>query len=112
MCYATYIESVNEAFDLEAARSLANNARLPREILMVVILVAFAATVAITGFVTGYGGGRTIISLYAVPALIAITCAVTVDLNRSWFGFISTGDAPMERVQHQMQPEIPSAASR
>jgi ABC-type multidrug transport system fused ATPase/permease subunit len=106
---STYVTSVNEMFDLEAARTLANMVRLPSEILIVVIIIAIA-TVGITGFATGFGGGRTIISLYAVPALIAISCAVIVDLDRSWFGFISTGDLAMERVQHSI--DLQQSAAR
>lgn len=109
---STYIESVNNMIDLEATRDLAIGARLPPEINGLLALVAFSA-IGITGFATGLARKRAMLTQYAVPILVAVACVVIVDLDRSRFGLISTGDRPMQRLEHDLAAERPAAnASR
>lgn len=102
---SAYLTSVNQVFDLEAARLLAVASRLPLEIHIVLFLTTIAA-LGITGFVTGVGGGRSTVSLYIVPILFACVWAVVVDFDRSWFGYISTGDQAMDRVQRAIDADV------
>jgi hypothetical protein len=104
----TYLESLNAVFDLEAARSVAVEARLPAEIHLVLVLMAGAA-VAITAFLAGVAGARNVFALYMIPLLIAITCAVIFDLDRARFGFIKASDIPMERVEQGMAADQQAA---
>ncbi len=109
---ATYIESLNETIDLEATRDLAIGARVPILIEGLLALVAFTA-MGITGFATGVSRARTALSLYVIPILIALACGVIVDLDRTRFGLMSSGDRPMQRLQKQLQKDVgPASASR
>lgn len=100
----TYIESLNEMIDLEATRDLAIGARLPGPIDGLLALVAFSA-IGITGFATGLTRCRVVLPLYGIPILIALACSVVIDLDRTRFGLISTGDRPMERLERSIVDE-------
>lgn len=109
---ATYVESLNEAIDLEATRDMAIRARVPGLINGLLVLVAFVA-MGVTGFATGLSRSRTALSLYVVPVLIAMACGVIIDLDRTRFGLMSSGDRPMERLHQRLERERgPTDASR
>lgn len=109
---ATYVESLNEMIDLETTRDMAIRARVPGLIDGLLVLVAFAA-MGVTGFATGVSRARTALSLYVVPVLVAMACGVIMDLDRTRFGLISSGDRPMERLQQRLERERgPTDASR
>jgi len=101
---STYIASLNEMIDLEAARDLMIQGRLPSTIRFFLLLVAVFA-VGVTGYATGLALVRSPLSLYILPSLIAVACAVVADLDRTRAGFISTGDRPMERLQQSLARE-------
>lgn len=107
---ASYVESVNEMIELEATRDLVIAARLPPEVDGLLALVAFCA-IAITGFATGLARARVMLTLYAVPILVAISCVVIVDLDRSRFGLISTGDRPMQALEQELATDRPAASA-
>jgi len=100
----TYIESLNEMIDLEAARDLTIEGRLPPAIRGLLFLVALVA-VGVTGYATGFARVRSPLSLYVTPILVALAGAVIADLDRTRAGIISTGDRPMERLQRSMVDE-------
>jgi hypothetical protein len=107
----TYLESLTDLIELEAVRELALAARLPTMIPILLVIIAIAA-IGATGFVTGVSGSRNKVSLYIVPILVALTCIVIVDIDRSHFGVISATDAPMERVEQLIDKPRPAQATR
>lgn len=107
---STYIESLNEMIDLEAARDIMIQGRLPPTIRFLLLLVAVFA-VGVTGYATGLALVRSPLSLYILPSLIAVACAVIADLDRTRTGFISTGDRPMERLEQSLAKERAEATS-
>jgi hypothetical protein len=96
-----YVKSLNEMIDAEASRDLVVHARVPATVRMLVLLVALAS-VGITGYATGLARLRNPLSLFVLPCLVAVSCALILDLDRSRAGFISTGDAPMQRLERTL----------
>ena len=105
----TYVTSLNQMIDLEAARDLILAARVPWTIHLLVLVVAFVA-IGINGYAVGLGRIRIPISLTVVPLLVAFSYSVLLDLDRSRAGLISTGDRPMERLKQSL-PSIPGTSS-
>jgi hypothetical protein len=101
---ALYVESLNQMIDLEGMRDVAIVARMPWTIRLLLVVIA-AIAVGVTAYSTGLGGGRVSLSLWLLPVLIAFTCVVIIDLDRSRAGFISTGDLPMMRLQQTLSTE-------
>ncbi len=98
-----YVESLNEMIDLHAARRTALDARVPRTILVLVVVVAFVACGA-----TGLGAGvtmapRSALSLVVVPLLVAVSCAVVIDLDRPRMGLIHVNDGAMDRLAESLR---------
>lgn len=106
---ATYVTSLNEMIDLEAARDLTLAARVPWTIHLLVIVVAFVA-IGINGYAVGLGRIRIPVALTVVPLLVTFAYAVLLDLDRSRAGVISTGDRPMLRLKSSL-PSIPGTSS-
>jgi hypothetical protein len=105
----TYVTSLNQMIDLEAARDLMLTARVPWTIHLLVIVVALVA-IGINGYAVGLGRIRIPISLTVVPLLVAFAYSVLLDLDRSRAGLISTGDRPMERLKASL-PSTPGTSS-
>ena len=98
---AGYLDRVTEMIRLEAARDLSLNARVPKTIYMLVLIVAIVA-IGVSAYASGMVKTRSTLTLYVVPVLIAFACIVIADLDLSRAGFISTGDRPMERLERTM----------
>jgi hypothetical protein len=109
--FVTFATSVADVVRLEMTRDLMINARIPATIHGLVLIVAVAA-VGMSGFATGLVGRRSAVILYVIPVLIALAYTLIADLDRSRAGFISTGDAPMTRVQEMMDRQPVPTASR
>jgi hypothetical protein len=95
---ASYLESLIQMFKLELGRDLALAARVPPTIHVLLILIAVLA-IGVSGFAAGMVTGRSWMTLYLVPLLLALAYMVIADLDRSRAGFISTGDRPMQRIE-------------
>jgi hypothetical protein len=109
---SSYLEATTDMIELEATRDLAIRARVPGLIDSLLLLIAFTA-MGVTGFATGLSRTRTALTLYIVPVLIALACAVINDLDRTRFGFISTGDRPMQRLKLKLETTHgPTSATR
>lgn len=107
----TYVTSLNQMIDLEAARDIVLAARVPWTIHLLVIVVAIVA-LGINGYAVGLGRIRIPVSLTVVPLLVAFAYGVLLDLDRSRAGFISTGDAPMERLQKSLANSPGTSSAR
>jgi hypothetical protein len=102
----TFVQSVNETFDLEAARLAALENRIPLELwAMLTLLSVFAA----------YMLGTTIFErsrwpMLVVPLMIAVVTALIADLDTPRAGFIHDDQRAMERLLDQNSPNAPSPA--
>jgi hypothetical protein len=109
--FVTFASAVAEIVRLEQARELALAARLPPSVHGLVVGVAIVA-MGVAGFVAGFLRRRSVLTLFVVPLLISFAYLMIEDLERSRAGFISTGDAPMMKVQEMIERSVPTASRR
>lgn len=96
-----FLESLNEMIDLENARVAAIATHVPPTVIALVVLVGFFAS-ATTGYACGLGGRRVWLSVTLLPILVAIAVCVVLDLDSPRIGVITTGQAPMLRLQDNL----------
>lgn len=98
-----YIESLNDTIDLDATRRAALEAHVPETMVLLILVVAFVACGA-TGLACGLGiARREMLSLVIVPLLVAVSCAVLIDLDRPRFGTIRLSDSAMDRLEESLR---------
>lgn len=98
---ASYIDAIADVVRLEANRELVLRARVPMTVHAVLLAVALVA-VGISALATGMARTRSFLTLFIVPILIAFAYMMILDIDRSRAGLITTGDAPMRRLQQVM----------
>jgi hypothetical protein len=94
------LQSLNQAIDLESARQMAFQNKVPQAVIYVNGIVGILAAILV-GYTFGLSGRRQILSMF-VPALaISLVLAVIIDLDRPRSGFIRESQQPMIDLQHQ-----------
>jgi hypothetical protein len=96
------IQSLNQVIDLEAARWMAFQNRVPPTVIYVNGIVAVLAAI-IVGYAFGSDGRRHLFPTSLLALAIAVVLAVIVDLDLSRKGFIQVSQQPMIDLQHQLQ---------
>ena len=90
----SFINSLNETIDLDAARINALRARVPGPVWLLLLIVACAGCYA-CGYGTGATGTRTTIANILLPLLIAVVITLIADLDRPHHGLIGTSQEPL-----------------
>jgi len=85
----SFVNSLNETIDLDAARINALRARVPGPVWLLLLIVAFAGCYA-CGYGTGATGARSTIANILLPLLIAVVITLIADLDRPHHGLIGT----------------------
>ena len=90
----TLIAAMNEMFDIAASRKAEREARIPPDILLVLVLCT-AMSAAIIGYVLGNTGRshRTVTTI--LFALLTLALLMILDLDRPWRGTITVSQQPM-----------------
>lgn len=90
----TLITAMNEMFDVAAARKAERQARIPSDVLIVLVLCA-GMSAAIIGYVLGSTGKshRTVTTI--LFALLTLALLMILDLDRPWRGAITVSQQPM-----------------
>jgi hypothetical protein len=96
------IQSLNQVIDLEAARWMAFQNRVPPTVIYVNGIVAVFAAI-IVGYAFGFDGRRYLFPTTLLALAIAVVLAVIVDLDLSRKGFIQVSQQPMVDLQRQLQ---------
>jgi hypothetical protein len=96
------IQSLNQVIDLESARWVAFQNRVPPTVIYVNGIVAVFAAI-IVGFAFGVDGRRYLFPTFLLALAIAVVLAVIVDLDLSRKGFIQVSQQPMIDLQRQLQ---------
>ena len=96
------VQSLNQVIDLEAARWMAFQNRVPPTVIYVNGIVAVLAAI-IVGYAFGFGGRRSLFPTTLLALAIAVVLAVIVDLDLSRKGFIQVSQQPMIDLQRQLQ---------
>jgi prepilin signal peptidase PulO-like enzyme (type II secretory pathway) len=93
------LQSLNQAFDLEAARWMAFQNHVPESVIYVNAMVGLLAAMLV-GYTFGVNGCRNIFSMSLLALSITLVLAVITDLDRPRSGFIRASQQPMIDLQH------------
>jgi hypothetical protein len=94
------LQSLNQAFDLEAARWMAIQNRVPESVIYVNAVVGFLAAMLV-GYTFGMNGSRNVFSTCLLALTITMVLAVIIDLDRPRSGFIGGSQQPMIDLLHR-----------
>ncbi len=96
------IQSLNQVIDLESARWMAFQNRVPPAVIFVNGIVAVFAAL-IVGYAFGFDGRRYLFPTSLLALAIAVVLTVIVDLDLARKGFIQVSQQPMIDLQRQLQ---------
>lgn len=94
------LQSLNEAIDLESARWMAFQNRVPQNVIYVDAIVGLLAAVLV-GYTFGVNGRRNSFSVCVLALAITLVLSVIIDLDRPRSGFIGASQQPMIDLLHQ-----------
>lgn len=99
---ATLITAMNEMFDVAASRKAEREARIPLDVLAVLVLCTVMSA-AIIGYVLGSTGRshRTVTVILFV--LLTLALLMIVDLDRPWHGAITISQRPMIEMRANLR---------
>ncbi len=95
------LQSLNRAIDLEAARWMALQNRVPDSVIYVNAVVSLLA-VLLVGYTFGLNGPRNILSMCVLALSITLVLAVIIDLDRPRSGFVRSSQQPMIDLLNQL----------
>jgi hypothetical protein len=98
---AIIITAIGEMFDAASARHAERSARLPGEVVFVLLVYAIVAA-GIVGYVIGQSRRRDAIVGAILYALLAMAITLILDLDRPMSGAITVDQAPMLAVRAAM----------
>jgi hypothetical protein len=90
----SFIVSLNETIDLDAARLHALRTHVPGAVWLLVLAVATGGCFA-AGYGGGAGGARSIFADVALPILIAVVITLIADIDRPRGGLIGSDQRPL-----------------
>jgi hypothetical protein len=92
-----FIQSLNEMIDNHEKRVIALTSRVPDIVLVVLYLIAMAASV-FSGYAAGVESQRSRRPMYVAMGLFIAVILLIQDLDRPTRGFITAGEQPMQDV--------------
>jgi hypothetical protein len=99
------LQSLNQTFDLEAARWAAFNAHVPTRVIRVDALVAVIGALLV-GYNLGLAGRRQVFTLALFTVCITLVLAVILDLDQARKGLIQESQQPLMDLQHELGPPV------
>jgi len=96
------LQSLNQAIDLESARWMEFQNRVPDTVIYANGIVGILA-VMLVGHAFGLNGRRHIFSIFVLAVAITLVLGVVIDLDRPRSGFIRVSQQPMIDLQHDLQ---------
>jgi hypothetical protein len=95
------LESLNQTFDLGAARWAAFNAHVPETVIMVDVVAALLA-ITLVGYSFGLGGRRNPFTEWLLTVCLTLVLMVIIDLDQPVRGLIHVSQQPMIDLQRQL----------
>ena len=95
------LQSLNRVIDLESARWMALQNRVPPTVIYVNCIVAFLAAILV-GYAFGFDGRRHVFATSMLALVISVVLAVIVDLDHARQGFIQVPQQPLIDLQRQL----------
>ena len=104
---ALFVESLNEAIDIAAAREAAlDNGRVPETVVWFLLLGA-GLSAAIVGYNAGLRRRRGIVGAVALIMLLGAALTFVIDLDRPRDGLLRVSQEPLETLIAEMGPAQP-----
>ena len=101
---AIFIESLNEAIDVAAAREAAlDNGRVPESVVWFLLLGA-GLSATIVGYNAGLRRRRGMVGAVVLIVLLAAALTFVIDLDRPRDGLLRVSQAPLETLVEEMGP--------
>jgi len=97
------LQTLNQTFDLEAARWAAFHAHVPSSVIWADCMIALLASLLV-GYSLGLAGHRSFFHVIMLALCITLVIIVIVDLDDPRHGFIRVGYQSLLDVQRQMGP--------
>jgi hypothetical protein len=95
------LQSLNETFDLDAARWTALASHVPRSVTFLDAIIAMLA-ILFVGYGFGLAGARNVLSIFILSAAITAVLSVVVDLDQPRQGLIQVSQQPMLDLQQHL----------
>jgi hypothetical protein len=105
-----FIQSLNEAIDVSGEQAAALDATIPESVLLIVVGVMLLAA-ALLGVSFARGALFEMGPFVLFGAMLALTFAVILDLDRPQRGLIRVPLTPLQKVVQQLEGPYPGAAS-
>lgn len=99
---SSYLETMNNLIDLDAARKAARDIRVPPDIFFV-LFVYLVVTAGVLGYVLVGGRGRAAAGFLFV--LLAMSVLLVIDIDRAKQGGITESQAPMLRLRDSLRAQ-------
>jgi hypothetical protein len=96
------METMNDSFDLAAARYAARTARIPDQVLTVLALYSVLSMVML-GYILGYGGHPHRIATTLLLVLLTLALVMILDLDRPRTGAIQVSQQPLMDLRASMR---------
>ncbi|WP_312163787.1 hypothetical protein [Phenylobacterium sp.] len=106
---STYLDSMNNLIDLDAARKAARQVRVPTEV-FVILVVYLVVTAGVLGYV--FDGSRGRAAAVFMLLLLSMSLMLIIDIDRPRRGGIQEGQGPMEALLKSLKSEPPSVYDR
>ena len=103
------VNSMNKLIDLDASRRAARSARVPTEVLGV-LLVYLIVTTGVLGFVIA--GSRAQLAAGFLLVLLTLSLLLIIDIDRPTIGGIRESQGPMEQLRNSMRSQPPAVYDR
>jgi hypothetical protein len=99
---ATFIETLNDLIDTEAARITASTSRIPPGVWLILVVVA-AVGCWTSGYGAGAEGARSPLTSVLLPLLATVVMLLIFDLNNERRGIISVSQQPLVDLQNSIR---------
>jgi hypothetical protein len=106
---SSFLETMNNLIDLDAARKAARGAHVPTEVL-VVLFIYLAVTAGVLGYVLGASGRRAAAGFLLV--LLTLSLVLVIDIDRPTRGGVLESQAPMSRLAETLRSQSPDVFDR
>jgi len=106
---SSYLETMNELIDMDAARQAGRAAHVPSAVFLVLLLYQFIAVGVISYTLLGHGGRQTAMFLFL---LFGITLMLVIDIDRPTSGGITESQRPMLQLRDFMKAQPPASFDR
>jgi hypothetical protein len=96
------LDPLNEAIDVQAARTAARSARIPERVLAILVLYS-ALSMVMLGYILAINGHRQAVATGLLLVLLSLAFAVILDLDRPRSGAIQVSQQPLIDLRASMR---------